>query len=148
MSDHGSAAASSRAQQLQAYLEDDPENPRLLREVVDIYLQFGNAEKARPVLERMTELCPSDAGTQYRMATLLFQERRFEESLDIARKIIDSGERHPAVRYQFALTLAQLERFDEAEPIIAALVAEGCAIPELPHLYIRTLHHAGKVDEA
>ena len=112
MSDHGSTAASSRAQQLQAYLEDDPENPRLLREVADIYLQFGNAEKARPVLERMTELYPSDSGTQHRMATLLFQEHRFEESLDITRRILDSGEKHPAVRYLCALTLARLERFD------------------------------------
>lgn len=139
---------SQRAHRLQGFLAADPDNVSLLGEIADIYLHAGEPSRARPMLERMSALQPDAATTLHRMATLLFQERRFEETLSFTNRMLEAGERHPAVRYQHALTLAHLERFDEAEPIIAALIEEGCAIPELPHLYIRTLHHAGKVDEA
>jgi tetratricopeptide (TPR) repeat protein len=137
-----------RVQRLQGFLAADPDNMALLGEIADIYLHAGEPMRARPMLERMSALQPDAAATLHRMATLLFQERRFEESLVFTGRILEAGGQHAAVRYQHALTLAHLERFDEAEALVATLVEEGAAIPELPHLYIRTLHHAGKVDEA
>ena len=137
-----------RVHRLQGYLAADPDNIALLGEIADLYLHAGEPLQARPVLERMSAIRPDEATTRYRMATLLFQERRFDESLALTAALIECGEAHPAVRYQHALTLAQLDRFEEAEGVVALLMEEGAAIPELPHLYIRTLHHAGKVDEA
>lgn len=140
--------SAQRITRLQSYLDADPDNPRLLSQIADLFLQTGDTLNARPVLDRLTALQPDDSSTLYLMASLLFLERQFEQSLELTGNLLDASENHPVVRFQHARTLAQLERFEEAEPLLASLVAEAADVHGLPHLYIRTLHHLGKFDEA
>src|SRR4051794_10023038 len=108
--------AQARLQKLLGYLNADPNNFTLLSEASDLALQCGDWAKAKGLVEKALALQPQDNVTRYRMAVILLNEGKAEESLAITQSLLDAGETHPAVRYEHARGLFLASRFEEAEP--------------------------------
>lgn len=130
------------------YLESDPDNYALICDAGDLAIEMGDIERARPLVHKAIALAPSDPVASYRMAVLLFLEKKFEESLALTGKILEGGEQHSAVLHRHALSLVQLGRFDEAAPLFARLTSEDQIFPDVPHQYIRALHYTGDLQQA
>lgn len=137
-----------RLEKLLGFLKVDSENFSLLSDAADLSLQVGDFAVAKSLIERALALQPEDPVSRYRLAVILLDEHKPEESVAITQALLEEGHSHSAVRFEHARALAILGRFDEAEPIFSGLLPEAASFRELPHLYTRTLHHLGKVGEA
>ncbi len=137
-----------RLQRLQSYLEQDPDNPQLLREAADCALQSGQWQAAQQLVERALVLDPADKSSLYRKAVLLARSGQAQESLALTQALLDADLRHDAVLFQHACNLVLAGRQVEAEPLLRDLQPRAGHYPGFPYFHIRALHAAGKLDEA
>lgn len=145
---YSSDAAQSRFEKLLGYLQLDPDNLALLDEASDLGLSIGAYEQTRLLLEKYLALDSLNPAARYRMAVLLFVEKKPEASIAFTQSLVDGGERHHAVLYQHAQNLIQLARYEEAESWLALVLPYAAEFVDFSRWYVRNLHYLGKVTEA
>jgi Flp pilus assembly protein TadD len=138
----------ARLQRLQAFLDNDPENPRLSADLADLALECGEIELARTTVQHMLEQHPSDPYFGLRMSSVAIAGGNFDEALALAESLLALGHDDAAIRYNQAYALFNLHRFAEAKTVLQALYQAEAPLPLVVRLLIRAHHYLGEVEEA
>ena len=138
-------AASQRLASLRRFLDAEPGNSRLRRDVVDTAVAAGEFGLVRELAERRLVDAPSDPEAQFDRATALIGLKDFAGAL-AAMQPLDAT--IPGVRFNTGLCLFALERFADARPCFDAGYAAGERSAGQLRCYLRTLHHLGEIEAA
>lgn len=141
-------ATHARLQRLQAFLDNDPENPRLSADLADLALACGEIELARTTVQHMLDRHPSDPYFGLRMSSVAIAGGNFDEALALTEALLLVGHEDAAIRYNQAYALFSLHRFAEAKPVLQALYQAEAPFPLVVRLLIRAHHYLGEVEEA
>jgi len=139
------AAASTRLASLRRFLEAEPGNDRLRRDVVNTAVAAGEFEYLRTLAEGRLADSPGDAEAQFDRATALMGLRDFAGALE-ALKPLDAT--IPGVRANTALCHFFLEQYAQALPYFKASYDAGDRGPQTLRYFLLSLHHAGELDSA
>lgn len=136
-----------RLQRLEHYLSMDPNNPRLLAEVIDLHLLLGQAGQAQQVVTAALEAFPDDPYFRLRQSHVWIAQERWDDAAallsTLAAVLID-----PAVAHDLAYAWFRLGQYARARETLAPLVQDGNAAPDSVVLYLRSLHHLREIREA
>ncbi len=84
-----SAMSDDRLEQLQAFYEDDPDDPFTRFALAREHLKNGNTEQALAFFEELVETDPDYVGTYYHLGKLYEQLDRTDDALEIYERGID-----------------------------------------------------------
>lgn len=130
-----------------AFLDADPENPRLLARAIDLSLELGEIGRGMQWVGRALTAAPSDPHFVYRKGCLELAAGNAAEGERTLRALVARvSEPEPRVRLAYCL-LAQ-GKYEEARQELAAILDQADRVPEVRSLYLRALHYLGKVDAA
>jgi tetratricopeptide (TPR) repeat protein len=141
-------ASQARLQRLQAFLDNDPENPRLSADLADLALECGEIELARATIQRVLDRHPSDPYFGLRLSSVAIAGGNFDEALTLTEALLAAGYDDVAIRYNQAYALFNLRRFAEAKTLLQALYQAEVPFPLGVRLLIRAHHYLGEVAEA
>lgn len=140
--------ALQKLDQYWSFLNSDPSNLPLRKDVADMAYQLGKFEDVVRLTEEGLALFPGDfflrsisglaylALGQVKNARLIFQE------------LLEDGQSDPAVLYNLAFCLMHEGDFKESVNLLADAESFYEAIPGMTHLKVRALHYLGNIDEA
>lgn len=131
---------------LLAYLEHDPENPRLIADAAAAAMEEGDASTAEALLDRYCALAPLPPELVNLKGLAALQDGRFAEAAQSFEALRSAGEDAPAVRFNLAWARAMAKDYDGA---LAVLDDEAVAAgPRGASLKVGLLHHFGRLEEA
>ncbi len=93
------------------------------------YAVNGRDEEAIALLERVVQLEPSNAQAQWRLAALLYDQFRFEDSLEHFRAAVRLDPQDAFSHQMLGNVLIKLARYDDA---LAALIQAARLLPDDP----------------
>lgn len=131
------------------YLAQDPENPPLLLEVIDLCLETGQVGRARETLNSARSLFPEDVFIRQREGHVLMAEENWLAASAVFERLL---EQYPdaALAYNLGYAYFRLARYADAqgvlEPYLQAM--QGQAPVAMVTLMLRCLHHCGEVERA
>lgn len=138
-------------QQLERYegfLNQDPGNIKLIGDVLDLYIQLGEFQKAKTLLAKSLQDNPSDAGLIFRQATLSMATGEIDNAIEQYGKLIEQDRNDPSIYYNLAYAYGLQRRFDEALAQLDTIENAADVLPESLLLRARIFHHLGNIDEA
>lgn len=141
----------SRAQRLQAYLQQDPDNRQLLADLADAQLRAADWDGARRTLARSLALDADDRQARYRLAVAERAAGEPARAAALLQELLTLEPAHPVLSQELALAQAQQGDWGGAartlEPLdLAALPSDQA--DDLYLLRLRALHHLGELDTA
>lgn len=129
---------------LLSFLENDPENARLLEDTAWAAYNAGELALASQLLNRAPE--PLASSLSNLKAFIALAERRHDDAVRILAQLRAQGPDSPALRFNLAWAKAMQGAFREA---LDLLDDESLAIsPRAPALKIHAMHHLALYDEA
>lgn len=138
----------ARRDRYRSFLEQDPGNPGIRRELIDLELQAGDLAAARAHIAEGLRRTPTDAALLSRQATLALAEGQAREAADILQRLLDAGEDHPALRFNLGYARLLLGEYAAVRDAIQPDIERDVATPEAHLLLSRALHHLGEVGAA
>jgi tetratricopeptide (TPR) repeat protein len=138
-------SASSRFANLRRFVEADPENLRLRRDLLDAAVAAGEYVFVRELAEKRLASMPADPEAQFDRATALIGLKDFAGALEALRPLDATI---PGVRFNTGLCLFMLGNYAEARPYFSAGYEAGERSAGQLRLYLRALHHVGDFDAA
>lgn len=138
-------------QQLERYedfLTQDPGNIKLIGDVLDLYIQLGEFQKAKILLAKSLQDTPSDAGLIFRQATLSMATGEIDNAIKQYGKLIEQGRNDASIYYNLAYAYGLQRRFDEALAQLDTIENAADVLPESLLLRARIFHHLGNIEEA
>lgn len=138
-------------QQLERYedfLTQDPGNIKLIGDVLDLYIQLGEFQKAKILLAKSLQDTPSDAGLIFRQATLSMATGEIDNAIKQYGKLIEQGRNDASIYYNLAYAYGLQRRFDEALAQLDTIENAADVLPESLLLRARIFHHLGNIDQA
>ena len=139
------AAASTRLASLRRFLEVEPDNVRLRRDVVDTAVAAGDFEYLRAFAESRLADVPADPEAQFDRATALMGLRDFAGALDALAPLDVTI---PGVRFNLGFCLFMSNRYEDARPYFSAAYDFGDRSPTLLRFLILCLQHQGSFEAA
>jgi len=136
-----------RLQRHEHYLSMDPNNPRLLAEVIDLHLLLGQAEQAQQTVTTALEAFPEDPYFRFRQSHVWIAQERWEDAAALLSALA-TVLINPAVAHNLAYAWFRLGQYARAREMLAPLVQDGKAAPDSVVLYLRSLHHLREIREA
>jgi Flp pilus assembly protein TadD len=79
-----------------------------------VYIRTGQYEKARAVLQQMTEIDPRDPDAYINLGVALNELGRGEEAVTALRRAVSLNPKQPLAYYNLGLTSMKLKRYDDA----------------------------------
>lgn len=138
-------SARHRLDTLMGFLDQDPDNPRLLADTIEAALAASEPGRARVLIDRLGELRPGSFDAGYFAATLAMVERDFQRACDLLDPLVDAGA-PPNARFNLAWSKAMVGIKDRA---LELLDAETTAtIPAAAMLRMQLLHEGEHFEEA
>ena len=144
-----SSTATTVIDQLEGFLQHDPTNTGLIRELVNTALAAGQPERAHRVLAPL--LADGSArGELVHLGCLVnMAQARWGEALEQVQSLMAQGHNHPGIRFNHATCLLRLQRFDEAASAFAALLTHPTEAPPGSLAgHVTALHHLGRLADA
>jgi tetratricopeptide (TPR) repeat protein len=138
------AAAGERLASLRRFLDADPDNARLRRDVVTTAVAAGEFEYLRGLAEDRLASVPTDAEAQFDRATALIGLNDFAAALPVLQSLDASI---PGVRLDIGLCLYFLGQYAEAKPHLQGAYEAGDRSAQTLRLLLLTLHHLGAFDD-
>jgi len=137
--------AAEQLDRIEKYLEQDPKNPRLLVQAIDLALANGDIAAARKHANTALDAHPGDPFMRHRHANVLVAEGRLDEAAVIFTYLwAHHGDAN--IAYNLGLVRFRQGNHDAA---IKAVTPFGDATPARSvALVLRALHHQGKYKEA
>jgi len=136
-----------RLQRHEHFLAMDPNNPRLLADVIDLHLLLGQTEQAQRAVTTALQAFPDDPYFRFRQSHVWIAQARWDDAAvllsTLALELSD-----PAVAHNLAYVWFKLRQYARARETLAPLVQDGNAAPDSVVLYLRSLHHLREVREA
>jgi tetratricopeptide (TPR) repeat protein len=107
---------------------------------IEALINSGNLTQAHELLERETTARGETPGGLYLEAKILFEQGRYAESLEVARRSVAMAPTDPKLYKLAALSAIRMDRLDIAEPDLqtAARLAPG---DYLVHFHLGALHY-------
>lgn len=141
----------AQLERLQGYLQQDPNNLRLLGDVADTQLQLALWDAARATLGRILAQTPEDPLARYRLAVADLSQGRRDAAVRSLRALLAEGHDHPAIRWNLARCLAEGADWAGACSALEAPALEalpGELLDDWALLLTRAHHHLGSIDPA
>ncbi len=139
------ANAGARLASLRRFLEIEPGNARLRRDVVDTAIAAGEFDYLRELAEKRLATAPADPEAQFNRATALIGLKDYAGALETLSQLDASIS---GVRFNIGFCLFALERFAESVPHLRAGYDAGERSVGLLHCLLRSLHHTGEIGVA
>jgi tetratricopeptide (TPR) repeat protein len=136
-----------RLQRHEHYLSMDPNNRRLLADVIDMHLLLGQAEQAQQTVTTALQAFPDDSYFRFRQSHVWIAQERWEDAAALL-STLEAVLIDPAVAHNLAYVWFRLGRYDRAKETLAPLVQDGTAAADSVVLYLRSLHHLREIREA
>jgi len=145
MSEVSAPAAGRRLASLRRFLEVEPGNVRLRRDVLNTAVAAGEFGYVRELAERRLADVPGDPEAHFDRATALIGLREYGAALEALRPLDATI---PGVRFNTGLCLFMLERYADARPYFEAGYEAGERDPSLLRTLLLTLHQQGEYEAA
>jgi Flp pilus assembly protein TadD len=118
----GDAPAMAEVQQLQAALEQNPDDADVIRRLGDLNFEIQNWPRAQQLYSRYLELRPGDPNVMTDLGISLRESRQFDQALALFNKAQEIDPTHWQSYYNEVVVLAfDLKRFDEADQSLSKL---------------------------
>jgi tetratricopeptide (TPR) repeat protein len=128
-------------------LGERPEASGYLRELSNLYVQMGQAEKAIPLLRRAADAAQGDY-VRVDLASALEQAGAYEEAEKVYREIIVARPNSSAGRVMLADLLSRSERAGEAVQVLQEGVEQAPESPSLHRQLASLLERTGRTTDA
>lgn len=137
----------SRLRLLLGYLEQDPDNLRLLADAASAAVDEGDPGAALALLDRYEKLAPLPPAELNLKGVAALADRRFDDAVAALTALRAAGEDAPAVRFNLAWALTM--KGDHEEDALALLDEEAVAAgPRGASLKVGLLHQLGRPEDA
>lgn len=151
-----SSAALQRLDQLESYLQQDPDNLSLLADTFDCALEAGELTRATPHLQHARRIDPTAPAWRMREAHWLIAQQRWGEADDALMALHAEAELPPegAAALAHDLAYVALERgeptlgLERLGPFVAHVAADQPLDETLQLMWLRLLHRAGQLVDA
>jgi tetratricopeptide (TPR) repeat protein len=141
--------AAPRLADLQAYLQQDPDNWSLRAEVFDVALASGERDVARAQVEYALKARPGDAGWRHRQALLLLSGAHHAEAQAVLEALVAEGHDDPFILHNLAYALFAQRRYQAAVDILGPLLdGPDDSAATVWVLWLRCQHRLYRLDEA
>lgn len=136
-----------RLSRLSGFLQQDPDNLHLLRELIDLCLDLGRKEEAKQHLQHARTLAPDDLLLMQREGILLLSEENWLGAAAVFEHLL-ATQPDPVIAGNLAYACFFLQQYTRVKEVLQALQAQGLLNAELALLLLRALHHLGEMEEA
>lgn len=118
----GNGPAAAEVQQLQAALEQNPDDAEAVRRLADLNFDIRNWPRAQQLYARYLELRPGDPNVMTDLGISFREGQQFDQALAQFKKAQAIDPRHWQAYYNEVVVLAfDLKRFDDADRSLAKL---------------------------
>ncbi len=148
---HFMTTALSRSSRLQQYLDQDPANLSLRRELIDACVSEGRLDDARQYADQGLAQASTDPQLRYLRAIVDHHQGHLPEARTALQSLLDEGLKEPVVCYQLARIQFQQADWAAATATLQTLLAQpipaDIAEPAAL-LHVRSLHRLAQLDAA
>jgi len=145
--DNSTIESEKKLSNYENYLESDPNNTRLLRDIADICYQLGKFDKAENYLERILALS-YDASTAYQLSNVYLAKADYERAITILSTMKERGYNDPAIDFNLAYGFYASYRAEDAFELLNGIKDQLASIPRGYTLLLKSMHYLAKIDEA
>ncbi|WP_266157648.1 tetratricopeptide repeat protein [Dyella silvatica] len=138
----------NRLIQLRAYALQDPDNERIVLDIIDELLDKGLISEARSVLNDIRESWRTHPDFLWRTGRCALCGGQFAEAIEALQSLLAAGSDAAAVRHDLAFALLCDRQLDAAEQVLAPVLAQAIALPSIGILHARLLQHRRQLDDA
>ncbi|WP_447726048.1 tetratricopeptide repeat protein [Sphingomonas koreensis] len=135
--------SASRYERLNAFLEQDPDNPNLIADTAEAAIAEDRLEEAEALLADRRVGEPRAA---YLSGLVTMRRQDWSGAATQYRAMFDAGEDAPAIRFNLAWSLAMEKLSGEALSVLDEITAQ--ALPQAAELEIRLRHELGDFETA
>lgn len=132
----------------EAFLQADPANPHLLRELGERLHHAGRLDEALACFRQITALTPDSAIARSRIASVYLSQGQFGEASTALAELIAGGDTSPALQHNLGLALYYQDRYADAALAFQAAQAGGITDAANAKYLAHCLHHEGELDAA
>lgn len=134
----------SRLERLMSYLDQDPDNPRLMADAAEAAFEEGQLSEAVALVERQAALAPLTPSLTALLGRVAIAEGRDEDARAVFESLLAAHPGDPALRYNLGLVL---ERRGELETALERLGPDN-ETWEIAALKVRLLHRLERLEAA
>lgn len=138
----------SRLQRYQGFLQQDPNNIKLISDVADLHLQLGEFEQARDLLEKGLTQWPSQPTLLSGLASLTMATSEPDVAIRLLNNMLEMGQNNPVIYYNLAHAYLYANQPDKAKQALIKIKDTQSILPQIPLLLARAQHHLGEMNEA
>lgn len=147
MTESNDAALGQKLATRLGFLQQDPDNRRLLVDTADLALEVGDPHQAIELLERASVLSPLSLQEHNLLGLAAIKSGDFELAAgSFATVVSEARPEEPGPRFNLAWSLAVLARDQEALTHLDDGIA--LALPQAAALRVQLLHKSGDLDSA
>jgi tetratricopeptide (TPR) repeat protein len=132
----------------ESFLQDDPHNPDLLRELGELLHRAGQFDSALACFERLRALTPDTGHADSRIASVYLSQQRFHEAAIILADLTSREPDNPALHFNLGLAQYFQHQFAAACDSIRSAQAAGLHSSDAWKYLCHSLHQEGQLDEA
>jgi predicted Zn-dependent protease len=132
---------------MESYLAQDPANPLLLADIIDLSLQAGRIDLARSHVDTARSLLPDDVFFQQREGHVLIAEEDFTAAVVIFSRL-HAQHADAALGYDLAYGQFRLGQYRDAQATLQPYLALPAPSAASVTLMLRCLHHQGQLRAA
>ncbi|MBB3063478.1 tetratricopeptide repeat protein [Microbulbifer rhizosphaerae] len=134
-----------KIKKLETFLERDPDNLRIVGDLVDSCLRAGNLDQAKVYLAYGLKRSPDNPSLAFQKGMLLLYKNEFQSAVEAFTALLNTDVPQDVVKYNIAWARLALH-----QPAESLEVLEGAdsSQPRTALLKARALHHLGRMDEA
>jgi len=143
------AGAHERLQRFEKFLQQDPNNIRLLEDSADLLLELGRPKQALKYFEDALALKRSDESLRFKLGSAYLASGDPERAYGIYKDLLADGVAYAAVRYNLAYAAFSAARPTEAIEILDAIAeTDRVQLPRFSYLKARALYFSRRNAEA
>ncbi|WP_109807734.1 tetratricopeptide repeat protein [Sphingosinithalassobacter portus] len=131
---------------LSRFLEEDPDNIRLLVDAAEAALDEGELQAAAELLARHERIAPLSIEARHLSAVIAMQAQDWSHAAEALASLRADGVDAPPLRFNLAWSLSMQQHFDAALELLDESTGE--ALPQAAELEIQLLHQLGHLDAA
>lgn len=143
------AGAHERLQRFEKFLQQDPNNIRLLEDSADLLLELGRPKQALKYFEDALSLKRSDESLRFKLGSAYLASGDPERAYGVYKDLLADGVAYAAVRYNLAYSAFSAARPTEAIEILDAIAEpDRVQLPRFSYLKARALYFSRRNAEA
>lgn len=127
----------SSVESLQAFLAQDPDNPEIACDLIDLQFAAGNLTSAKTTISQLSPEVQHQPGIRFRMARIDLASGEYQSAQKWLNDLVEQGHNSSAVGHDLAFAALCLRETHAAASIISRTIAQHGATAELHILQAR-----------